>query len=205
MKNWIVRFATLYAFNLVVLLLIGALTPGVRVGWGVLWASVILTAGVIWLKPLIHKWFAGMAAKSSNRRNRAGETFVQMGLVFAVELVLWILVVWLSGVAVSNWLFGYLLPPVFLLLAWAIYAAIDDRLRERAGVLYDRASAKVGRSADGVPPAGSASSAVPGIPAAPAAPAGSASPAKPGAPAKPDMYDGLTPEQLRMLDELGNS
>ena len=70
---------------------------------------------------------------------------MRIGLVFAVELVLWILVVWFSGVAVHNWLFGYILPPVFLLIAWAIYDAVDDRLHERAGVLYDRASAKVGR------------------------------------------------------------
>ena len=186
MKNWIVRFAALYVFNLVVLLLIGLLTPGVSVGWGVLWASVILTAGVIWLKPLVHKWFADMTAKSSSSRNKAGETFVRMGLVFAVELVLWILVVWFSGVSVHNWLFGYLLPPVFLLIAWAIYDAIDDRLHERAGVLYDRASAKVGRSTtDAAAPA----------PASPAA-----SPVT-----KPDPHDGLTAEQRRMLDELGNS
>jgi hypothetical protein len=204
MKNWTVRFATLYAFNLVVLLLIGALTPGVRVGWGALWASVILTAGAIWVKPLIQKWFANMAARSSSRRTKAGETLVQIGLVYLVELVLWILVVWLSGVTVYNWLFGYLVPPVFLLIAWAIYAAIDDRLHERASGLYDRASAKVGRSTDAVSPAASPASAVPGIPAAPAAPSASATPAKPGAPAKPDMYDGLTPEQRRMLDELGN-
>ena len=31
MKNWIVRFAALYVFNLAVLLLIGLLTPGVNV------------------------------------------------------------------------------------------------------------------------------------------------------------------------------
>jgi len=185
MKNWIVRFAALYVFNLAVLLLIGLLTPGVNVGWGVLWASVILTAGVIWLKPLIHKWFASMTEKSASRRNKAGETFVRIGLVFAVELVLWILVVWFSGVAVHNWLFGYILPPVFLLIAWAIYDAIDDRLHERAGVIYDRASAKIGRSTDAASP----------TPASPTA-----------APAtKPEPHDGLTAEQRRMLDELGGS
>lgn len=192
MKNWIVRFAALYVFNLAVLLLIGLLTPGVNVGWGVLWASVILTAGAIWVKPLIQKWFGDMTAKSASRRSKAGETMVRIGLVFAVELVLWILVVWFSGVQVHNWLFGYLLPPVFLLIAWAIYDAVDDRLHERAAVIYDRASAKVGRSTDaGAPP----------VPAPSAGPAVSPPPAG----AKPDAYDGLTPEQRRMLDELGGS
>jgi len=183
MKNWIVRFATLYVFNLVVLLLIGLLTPGVKVGWGVVWASVILTAAVIWLKPLVQKWFSGMAAKSAHQRTKAGETLVKIGLVFVVELLVWILVVTLSGVTVHNWLFGYILPPVFLLIAWAIYDAVDDRLHERAGVLYDRASAKVGRTpTDAATPPATA----PGAGAA-----------------QPDRHDGLTAEQRRMLDELG--
>ncbi|MEU1972255.1 hypothetical protein ABZ477_11400 [Microbacterium sp. NPDC019599] len=182
MKTWIVRFATLYVFNLVVLLVIDLLVAGVRVGWGVLWASVILTAAVIWLKPVIQKWFGGMAAKSSSQRTKAGETLVKIALVFLVELVVWVLVVLLSGVQVHNWFFGYLLPPVFLLIAWAIYSAIDDRLEARAGALYDRASTGLG----GRP--GDASSPAP-------TPETSA--------AREELQDGLTAEQRRMLDELG--
>jgi hypothetical protein len=182
MKIWVVRFATLYVFNLAVLLLIALLVPGVHAGWGVLWASVVLTAAVIWLKPLIHKWFTGMVAKSADRRTKAGETVVQMVLVFAVELAVWVLVVWLSGVTIHNWFFGYLLPPVFLLIAWAIYAALDDKLQARASVLYDRASAKLGKTSTDA--------------ASPAAPETRA--------AQAELHDGLTPEQRRMLDELGN-
>ncbi|WP_243077124.1 hypothetical protein [Microbacterium sp. SS28] len=179
MKKWVVRFATLYVFNLAVLLLIDLLTPGVRVGWGVLWASVILTAAVIWLKPLISKWFGSMTAKSAHQRTKAGETLVQIGLVFVVELVVWIIVVALSGVTVHNWFFGYLVPPIFLLIAWAIYAAIDTRLEARADALYDQASTKLGKR-----------------------PTDAAAP--PAADTRAEVQDGLTPEQRRMLDELGN-
>ena len=180
MKKWVVRFGTLYVFNLAVLLLIDLLVAGVRVGWGVLWASVILTAAVIWVKPLIEKWFTGMAAKSADQRTKAGETLVRIGLVFVVELIVWIIVVALSGVQVHNWFFGYLLPPIFLLIAWAIYAAIDDRLEAKAGSLYDRASG--GKSTDAAPPP---------------------IPSPETRAAQEELHDGLTAEQRRMLDELG--
>ena len=39
MKAWVVRFVSLYVFNVVVLLLIGLLTPA-HVGWAAIWASV---------------------------------------------------------------------------------------------------------------------------------------------------------------------
>ncbi|PZU40691.1 MAG: hypothetical protein DI573_03465 [Microbacterium sp.] len=184
MRAWIVRFASLYIFDLVVLLLIGWLTPGVSVGWAAFWAAVILTAATIWLKPLIHRWFRGMAAKSQNRRTKIGEKLVQYGLVFVVALIVWVLVVVLTRVNVSGWFWGYVLPPVALLIAWAIYDLIDDRIEARAGVLYDSATARVrgGRST------------VDAVAQAPDSPAASAG--------RRELKDGLTDEQRRMLDEL---
>lgn len=64
MKKWAVRFVTLLVFNIVVLLIIGLLTPA-RVGWAALWAGIILTALVIWVKPLVSRWFRSMAARSA--------------------------------------------------------------------------------------------------------------------------------------------
>ncbi|TDN87766.1 hypothetical protein [Microbacterium sp. BK668] len=184
MKKWIVRFATLYVFNLAVLLVIDLLVAGVSVGWGVLWAAVILTAAVLWVKPLIARWFTGMAARSASQRTKAGEWLVRAGIVFLVELLVWILVVMLSGVQVRHLVLGYLLPPLFLLIAWSIYAAIDDRLEARAGDLYDRASVGIGgRRTDAATP-------VAPPPAAPRA-------------GREELQDGLTAEQRRMLDELG--
>lgn len=40
MKTWIVRFVSLYVFNVVVLLVIGLLTPA-HVGWAVLWSAIL--------------------------------------------------------------------------------------------------------------------------------------------------------------------
>ncbi len=182
MKKWIVRFVSLLVFNVVVLLLIGFLTPA-RVGWAALWAGIVMTALVIWVKPLIAKWFASMAAKSAGGRTKLGEKFVEFLLALAIAFIVWILTVVLSGVTVSGWFWGYILPPVILLIGWAIYDAIDDRVEGHAGAIYDKATggARETESADAAP-------AVP----SPEAQAG-----------RRELKDGLTDEQRRMLDELG--
>ena len=145
MRAWVIRFGSLYVFNIVVLLVIGALLPTVRVGWSVLWASVILTAGVLWLKPLVSRLFRGLASGRSAQRSSGAERLVQWGLVLAVELVLWVVVVWFSGVNVHGWFWGFVLPPVALLIAWAIYSAIDDGLQKRAAALYDKAESRISK------------------------------------------------------------
>nr|BFF08842.1 hypothetical protein GCM10025699_01450 [Microbacterium flavescens] len=74
---------------------------------------------------------------------------------------------------------------MILLIGWAIYDAIDDKVEAHAGSLYDRASGGRGSTA-----AVSADSA-PRIPS-PEEAAG-----------RRELHDGLTDEQRRMLDELG--
>ncbi len=182
MKKWIVRFVSLLVFNVVVLLLIGFLTPA-RVGWAALWAGIVLTALVIWVKPLIAKWFGSMAARSADQRTKAGEKVVQFLLALAIAFIVWILTVVLTGVGVSGWFWGYVLPPVILLIGWAIYDAIDDRVEAHAGALYDRAR--------GATPKAEGSDAAPAVPS-PETRAG-----------RRELKDGLTDEQRRMLDELG--
>jgi hypothetical protein len=185
MKKWVVRFLSLLLFNVVVLLVIGWLTPA-RVRWSALWAGVILTALTIWIKPLIHQLFQSMAARSAGQRTKIGEKLVQGALVFIVALLVWIVTVVLSGVIVGGWFWGYLLPPVIILIGWAIYDAIDDRVEGHAGALYDKAT--------GAKAAGSA-----------AATATSALPSAETAAGRRELQDGLTDEQRRMLDELGKS
>jgi hypothetical protein len=81
-----VRFLSLLVFDVVVLLIIGWLTPA-RVGWAALWAGVILTALTIWIKPLIHRMFQSMASRSAGQRTKIGEKLVQGALVFLVALI----------------------------------------------------------------------------------------------------------------------
>lgn len=181
MKAWLVRFVSLYVFNVVVLLLIGWLLPGVNVGWAALWASVILTAATIWLKPAVTKAFSGMAARSASERTKAGEKVVQFGIVFVVQLIIWVLVVWFSRVNVDGWFWGWALPPLALLLAWIIYDAVDDRVESHAGALYDRATRGRTTVTD---------ASTPGIPS------------PPSRVAQEELRDGLTAEQRKMLDEL---
>lgn len=181
MKKWVVRFVSLLVFNVVVLLVVGWLTPA-RVGWAALWAGIVLTALVIWVKPLVERWFRSMAAK----RGRAGEKLVELLIAFAVALVVWIGTVLLTSVSIGGGFFGafwgYVLPPVILLIGWAIYDAIDDRVESHAGALYDKATG-----------GGAATEAAsPVVEPSPEAAAG-----------RRELNDGLTEEQRRMLDELG--
>jgi hypothetical protein len=191
MKKWVVRFVSLLVFNVVVLLVIGFLTPA-RVGWSALWAGIVLTALVIWVKPLVQRWFRSMAARSAHQRTKAGEKVVEFLLAFVVALLVWITTVLLSGVSIGGGIFGafwgWVLPPVILLIGWAIYDAIDDRVEAHAGALYDRASG--GRSA-----AAKDAGDVPAVPQNPEA----------AAAGRRELNDGLTDEQRRMLDELGKN
>ncbi|WP_109209831.1 MULTISPECIES: hypothetical protein [Microbacterium] len=196
MKKWVVRFASLLVFNIVVLLVVGWLTPA-RVGWAALWAGIVMTALVIWIKPLVEKWFRGMAAKSAHQRTKAGEKVVEFLLAFAVAFIVWIATVLFTGVSIGGGIFGafwgYVLPPVILLIGWAIYAAIDDRVEHHAGALYDRATGSktpTDAAAPAVPPAAGPRDTYPGGSAASAA-------------GRRELNDGLTDEQRRMLDELG--
>jgi len=184
MRSWIVRFVSLYVFNVAVLLLIGALLTSVRVGWAALWAAVILTAATIWVKPLISRTFSRATQRTAAQRTRAGEKVVQYASVFAVELIVWLLVVVFSGVDVRGWFWGYLLPPLFLLVAWMIYDRVDDRLEARTGELYDRARSRRSPSASTTQTA------------ATTRPVDTRE-------SRQELDDGLTPEQRRMLDDLG--
>ncbi|MFG6502869.1 hypothetical protein [Microbacterium sp. P05] len=194
MRSWVVRFASLYVFDVVVLLLIGAVLPTVRVGFAALWAGAVLAAATIWVKPLIQRGFRSLAARSTANRTAITEKLVQYGLVLAVEAVVWVLVVLFTGVSVRGFFWGWVLPPVLLLLAWAVYDLVDDRLEARAGRLYDRATTR--REAG-------ATDAAPGVvPPVPTAPRDVSMPGRPTASAPRDPYAGLTPEQRRMLDNL---
>lgn len=186
MKNGIIRFAALYVFNVVVLLVIDLLWRNVSVGFHVIWASVILTLATLFLKPALSSAFRRSAAKSAADRTRVGEKVVQYVLVYVVELIIWVLTVWLSGVRASGF-WAYVLPPLILLIGWMIYDQVDDRLRATASDVYDAVQAKVtGSTAD------SASSRPAPAPDSPAT-----------AEARQELNDGLTPEQRRMFDELG--
>ncbi|MBN8424026.1 hypothetical protein JF531_05770 [Microbacterium esteraromaticum] len=185
MRNAIIRFGALYVFNAAALLLLGLLLPSVRVGWHALWAAVVLTAAALLIKPALRAAFRKGVAKSAHERTKLGEKAVQYASVFAVELIVWIVTVLLSGVRVSGFFWGWVLPPVLLLIGWVVYDRLDDRFRAKAGQIYDATSAKItGRRP-------SRASAAP-APDSPATRAG-----------REELADGLTPEQRRMLDDLG--
>lgn len=189
MKAWIVRFLSLYVFNVVVLLVIGLLTPA-HVGWAVLWASVILTLAELFVKPLLQGAFAKSAAESADDRTRIGEALVQLLLVLAVAAIIWIITLVLTGVnARGSWFWAYVLPPVIIAIGWAVYARIDDRIEARAGGYYDRATAGIRGGRAGADATASAGAGTSGITSASAA----------------EADDGLTPEQRKMLDDLGKS
>lgn len=145
MKAWIVRFASLYAFNLVVLLLIGLLTPA-RVGVAAIWASVVLSLAEIVVKPIAEKGFRSAAARSASERTRAGEALVQGAIVRAVAAIVWVITLLLTRVnAGGSWFWASVLPPIIIAIGWLVYAKIDERIEARAGRYYDRAAERLGR------------------------------------------------------------
>lgn len=182
MKNAIVRFVSLYIFNVAALFVIGLIMSTVRVGLHALWASVVLTLAALFVKPALTAAFRRSAARSASDRTRVGEKVVQYVLVYLVEVIIWVLTVLLSAVSVRGFFWGYVLPPLLLLIGWVIYDQIDDRVRQKTGEVYDAARQKIGGT-----PASTTDN-----PDSPATRAGRA-----------ELNDGLTAEQRRMLDELG--
>ncbi len=145
MKAWIVRFASLYVFNVVVLLLIGWLTPA-HVGFAAIWAAVVLTLAEIVVRPLAEKGFRSAAARSAAERTRAGEALVQTAIVLAVAAIVWVITLLLTGVnARGSWFWAYVLPPIIIAIGWFVYAKIDEKVEARAGDYYDRAARRLGR------------------------------------------------------------
>ena len=185
MKNWIVRIGTLLVFNIAVLLLIVLLVPGVRGAWGVLWGAVILTLAPLWIKPLLTKWFARSSATRADQFSKFGLKSLSALYVFLVAFIVWILTIFFSQLHVSGWFWGYILPPIALLIAWLIYDSVDEKLEAQASRLYDSATGK-NQSADAAATAPDA----PAVPAPPVAP-------------RVVQDDGLTAEQRKMLDDLG--
>ncbi|MFD5215507.1 hypothetical protein [Microbacterium sp. NPDC058345] len=179
MRNSIIRFGALYVFTVAVLLIIGLVLTSVRVGLHALWAGVILTLAALFVKPALRSLFR----RAAERRGRGGEKAVQYATVYAVELALWLLTVWFTPVRASGF-WGIVLPPLILLLGWVVYDRVDDRLHAQVGRVYDAAEAKLR-----------------GTPSHTRTAPSPASPAPTGA--RDERNDGLTPEQRRMLDELG--
>ena len=180
MKSWIVRFASLYVFNVIVLLVIGWITPA-HVGWAVIWASVVLTLVELFVKPLIQGFFVRATAKSAADRTRAGEAVAQGLIVLAVAAIIWVITLVLTGVSAGgSWFWAYVLPPIIIAIGWFVYSKIDDRIEARAAVYYDKAQAGIRGSSP-------------------------AAPATPTAAVAAELDDGLTPEQRKMLDDLGKS
>jgi hypothetical protein len=183
MKNAIVRFVALYVFTAAVLLAIGVLLPGVRVGLHALWAAVILTLAALFVKPLLSGAFRRAAAKSATERTKLGEKTVQYALVYLVELIIWVATVMFSGVSARGF-WGYALPPLILLVGWIVYDRVDDVIHRKTGEVYDAVQSRVtGRTA-----------------ATTTHPAPDSSATTEGRRELKD--DGLTAEQRRMLDEL---
>ncbi|MFV0375515.1 hypothetical protein [Microbacterium sp.] len=180
MRKWVIRFASLYVFNAVVLLVIGWLTPA-RVGFAVFIAALVFTLIEMFLTPLIRKMFAGFA-HTDRPRSRVGEWFVQLLVALGVAACVWVLTLWLTPVRAGGWFWAYILPPIIIAIGWLVYAAVSDKIEAGAGSLYDRADAGLRGGSE--------------QPAAPESPA-----AREG---RAELSDGLTAEQRRMLDELGS-
>ncbi|MFT4214851.1 MAG: hypothetical protein QM622_08760 [Microbacterium sp.] len=182
MKTWIVRFLSLYAFNIVVLLIIGLLTPAI-VGVSVVWAAIVLTIAETLVKPFALKAFSRSAAKTADERTKAGETLVQTGIVLVVAAIVWVITLLLSSVSSGGSLFwAWVIPPIIIAIGWFVYSKVADRIEAGAGALYDQAEAGIRGSAQ----------------------TDAAFPSAAAVEGRAELKDGLTAEQRKMLDDLGS-
>lgn len=138
MRAWLIRFLGLYLFDLLVLVVLGWLVPNVQVGFAALWAAFILALVTMWVKPLVHAIVSKMASRPAGTRSKLAEKLVQYLIVFVVALVVWAIVVAFTGVAVQGWFWGWVIPPVALLIAWAIYDVTDDSIDRRMTSAFSR-------------------------------------------------------------------
>ena len=147
MKTWVVRLVTLTLFNVAVLAAIVLLVRSVHGRpLGILWAALLLTAATIWIKPALSSIATKQAARGASARSASAQKLIGYLAVFAVAFVIWILTVWLTDVRVYGWFWGYVIPPLALLVAWFVYDIIDDQLEAKAGEVYDAAQRKLGRT-----------------------------------------------------------
>lgn len=144
MRKWIVRLGTLFVFNVVVLFIIGAAMDRVDLHFlAVLGAGLVLTLATVWIRPALSRMARSTASKQTAGSSRMVQWLVSALAVFLVAFAVWVLTVWLSDINVEGWLWGYLVPPLALLVAWFIYDLIADRLEARAAKVYDSADRKL--------------------------------------------------------------
>ncbi len=178
MRTWIIRFASLFVFNIAVLLVIGIFTPA-KVGWSVIWASLVMTALVLFVKPLAERWAQTEAEKTRPHRSRTGEQFIQLLIVFALAGAVWVATLIFSGVnAGDSWFWSFVLPPIIIGAGWFVYAKVSDRIEAKAGELYDRVD-----PARGTPATTTVPSAAEHL-------------------GRAELADELTPEQRALLEDL---
>lgn len=142
MRKWVIRLGALYVFDYIVIVVMGMAMPRVDVGpIKALWAALLLAVGTIWIKPLVRSLFDKLARDDTGQRSRFVGWLVRSVVVFGVAFVIWYLVVWLSAIDVEGYVWGYVWPPVVLLVEWWLYDAISDRFEAQAAKVYDKAFA----------------------------------------------------------------
>lgn len=142
------RIGTLFVFNLAVLALTVTLMPRVHATFlSYFWASLFLTIATVWIRPALTALARSQADKRTADRNRIVRWLVSGLAVFLVALGVWALTVYLTGVSVDGWVWGYLYPPIALLIGWFIWDVARDQLEERAARLYDSADRRLSGTA----------------------------------------------------------
>lgn len=143
-----------------------------------IWASLVMTALVLFVKPIAEKWARKKVEQTRQGRSRAREQLVQFLVVLALAGGVWVATLMLTGVnAGGSWFWAFVLPPIIIAIGWWVYALISDRIEAKAGELYDRLGN--GKN-EGAP----------------------ASPSAAEQAGRAELKDGLTPEQRKMLNDL---
>ncbi|HCX84339.1 MAG TPA: hypothetical protein DHV14_04200 [Micrococcales bacterium] len=143
-KRWVVRLVALTLFNIAVVLAIVLIVPQVTGGLlAMIGAGIVLALATVWIRPALSRYATRKAQAGAPRRSPGTQRLVAALAVFLVAAVIWVLTVLLTDIDVHGWFWGYVVPPLVLLVAWWIYAQVVDSLEAKVASAYDAADRKL--------------------------------------------------------------
>ncbi|WP_223693568.1 phage holin family protein [Leifsonia poae] len=139
MRKWVLLVGVAFVINLILLLVVVLLLPQVKGGIGVLWAAIVLTAATVLIKPALTTFLTNRGTRLQSRASwLRGKTLTYLVDLVVTFAVFWIAVVFSSVRITSFW--GWFWGTLILWAGFIVYDLFEDRIRKRAGDLYDRAT-----------------------------------------------------------------
>lgn len=141
-RNWVIRLVSLYIFSFVAFLLLGFINSSFSNGFfHLFWSALIFTLATVFVKPIVSSFAQKTAEGLKQGKTSTAARVIEYVAVFAVALVIWLILSVLGAAQNPHW-FSWILSPVLLLVAWAIYDVVDEKIEAQVAKGYDAATRK---------------------------------------------------------------